>query len=59
MFVILVLGGVGQSGKLVFSLNCVEEAGDDGSLLARDMIRIRNRAIELLGFPEKANDRAT
>ena len=57
-FAPLILGGVGINGKLVFSLNYVEEIGDDGSSLSRDMIRIRNRVLELLGFPEKANDRA-
>lgn len=57
-FVPMILGGVGLNGKLVFSLNYVEEVGDDGSSLDRDMIRIRNRALEYLGFPEKANDRA-
>ena len=57
-FTPLILGGVGLNGKLVFSLNYVEEAGNEGSPLDRDMIRIRNRALELLGFPEKANDRA-
>ena len=58
MFIPLILGGVGQSGKLVFSLNYVEDIGDDGSSLARDMIRVRNRALEYLGFPKKANDSA-
>ena len=57
-FTPLILGGVGLNGKLVFSLNYVEEAGNEGSPLDRDMIRIRNRALEYLGFPEKANDRA-
>ncbi|VVB65116.1 Uncharacterised protein [uncultured archaeon] len=57
-FTPLILGGVGLNGKLVFSLNYVEKVGDEGSSLASDMIRIRNRALELLGFPEKANDRA-
>jgi len=57
-FVPLILGGVGLNGKLIFSLNYVEKVGNNGSPLDRDMIRIRNRALELLGFPEKANDRA-
>lgn len=54
----LVLGGVGQCGKMVFSLNYVTEAEDNSSSLNQDMIRIRNRALELLGFPENASDRA-
>lgn len=57
-FTPLILGGVGINGKLVFSLNYVEKVGDEGSSLDQDMIRVRNRALELLGFPEKANDRA-
>jgi NRPS condensation-like uncharacterized protein len=57
-FTPLILGGVGLNGKLVFSLNYVVDVGDEGSSLDRDVIRIRNRALELLGFPEKANDRA-
>ena len=57
-FTPLILGGVGLNGKLVFSLNYVEEVGNKGSPLDRDMIRIRNRALEYLGFPEKANDSA-
>ena len=56
-FTPLIFGGVGLNGKLVFSLNYVD-VGDNSSSLAKDMIRIRNRALELLGFPEKANDRA-
>jgi hypothetical protein len=55
MFVPLIIGGDGQSGRLVISLNYVDEVGNDGSSLARDMIRVRNRALEYLGFPEKAN----
>ena len=57
-FAPLILGGVGINGKLVFSLNYIEIVGESSSSLARNMIRIRNRALELLGFPEKANDRA-
>ncbi|VVB63760.1 Alcohol acetyltransferase [uncultured archaeon] len=57
-FAPLILGGVGINGKLVFSLNYMEEVGKSNSSLAGNMIRIRNRALELLGFPEKANDRA-
>jgi NRPS condensation-like uncharacterized protein len=56
-FTPLILGGVGLNGKLVLSLNYVEELGNKGSPLDRDMIRIRNRALEYLGFPEKVNDR--
>jgi NRPS condensation-like uncharacterized protein len=57
-YVPLILGGVGQSGRLVFSMNYITEVEDSSASLDRDMIRIRNRALEYLGFPEKANDRA-
>lgn len=52
----LTLGGVGINGRLVFTLNYVEDACEDG-LMAGYLIRIRNRALEYLGFPEKANDK--
>ncbi|MHB8118008.1 MAG: hypothetical protein ACYDHX_04675 [Methanothrix sp.] len=54
----LILGGVSVGGKLVFSLNYAEETGDHNTSLIQDMIRVRNRALEYLGFPEKANDNA-
>lgn len=54
----LLLGGVGINGKAVFSLNYVQKVGDEGSSREREMIHLRNRALELIGFPEKANDRA-
>jgi NRPS condensation-like uncharacterized protein len=54
----LILGGVSVRGKLVFSLNYAEEVGGHNSLLTQDMVLVRNRALELLGFPEKTNDRA-
>lgn len=55
----LLLGGIGFNGKLAFTLNYVKDMeGDDGSSLDQDMIQIRNSALKLLGFPEKANNRA-
>ena len=57
-FIPLILGGVGINGKLVFSLNYIEKVGDEGSSLAGILINLRNRALEYLGFPEKASDRA-
>lgn len=55
----ILLGGIGFNGKLAFTINYTKDMkGDDNSSLDRDMIRIRNRALELLGFPEKANDKA-
>jgi hypothetical protein len=56
----LMFGGVGFRGKLVFTLNYVEQLGVDGlsRIREKDMIQIRNRALEYLGFPEKASDKA-
>jgi len=55
----LLPAGIGFNGKLTFTLNYAKDMKeDDGSSLDRDMISIRNRVLELLGFPEKANDRA-
>lgn len=55
----ILLGGIGFNGKIAFTLNYVNDMeGDDNSSPDRDMIRIRNRVLELLGFPEKANNRA-
>ena len=53
----LLPAGIGFNGKLAFTLNYAKDLNeDDSSSLDRDMIRIRNRTLELLGFPEKAND---
>ncbi|HSD57290.1 MAG TPA: hypothetical protein VLB04_03830, partial [Methanotrichaceae archaeon] len=54
----LVLGGTGVCGRLVFSLNYLEQNGSNNPSSTRDMTRIRNRALEYLGFPEKANESA-
>jgi len=54
----MILGGVGVGGCLTSSLVYLENRDKSGQSFAMDMIRIRNRALELLGFPEKANDRA-
>jgi hypothetical protein len=56
-FTPLMLGGIGISG-LVFSLNYIEQVNDSGLSLTRDMIQVRNKALQYLGFPEKANDKA-
>ena len=39
-------------------MNYVEHMGGDGSFITADMIKIRNRALEYLGFPGKVNDKA-
>ena len=53
----LFIAGVSINDRLAFSLNYVERVGG-GDALTGDMIRIRNRALEYLGFPEEASDRA-
>jgi hypothetical protein len=53
----LFIAGVSINDLLAFSLNYVELVGG-GDALTRDMIRIRNRALEYLGFPGEANNRA-
>jgi hypothetical protein len=53
----LFIAGVSVNDRLAFSLNFVERVGEKEALI-RDMIRIRNRALEYLGFPGKASDRA-
>lgn len=52
----LILGGAGVCGRVTFSLNYLEQNNSDNPLHTRDMIRIRNIALEYLGFPEKANE---
>ena len=54
----LILGGVGVSGRLTFSLNDVVDSKEDFQSFTEDMIKIRNRALEYLGFSDKADDRA-
>ena len=53
----LFIAGVSINDRLAFSLNFVERVGEEEALIG-DMIRIRNRALEYLGFPGKASDRA-
>jgi hypothetical protein len=51
------IAGVSVNGNLAFSLNYVVPSGG-GNAIKADMIRIRNRALEHLGFPNKASDKA-
>lgn len=51
----LFIAGASVNDKLAFTLNYVERVGG-GNELSKEMIR--NRALEYLGFPEKASDRA-
>jgi len=53
----LFIAGISINDRLAFSLNYVERVGE-GDVLTRDMIRIRNRALEYIGFPWKSNERA-
>ena len=58
LFTPLMLGGIGIGGRLAFTLNYIEQVKDNGPSPSRDMIQVRNRALEYLGFPEKANGKA-
>jgi NRPS condensation-like uncharacterized protein len=51
----LVLGGIGVNGTMTFSLVFVDPPAKTGISPEPEMIRIRNRVLELLGFPEKVN----
>lgn len=53
----LTLGGLGIGGGVMFSLNYPELKSDNGSK-TREMIKIRNNALEYLGFPEKISENA-
>lgn len=52
----LIIGGVSICGRLSFSLNYLEQNSSNNPSSAKDMIRIRNMALEYLGFPKKANE---
>ena len=51
------LGGVSTGDKLIFSLS-YPEPRDNGNYMTGEMIQIRNRALEYLGFPDKASEKA-
>ncbi|MDD1693816.1 MAG: hypothetical protein LUQ71_03745 [Methanoregula sp.] len=51
----LVLGGIGTGGGMVFSLLFVDPPAKTGLSPLPEMIRIRNRALEYLGFPKKVH----
>jgi hypothetical protein len=51
----LVLGGIGAGGRIVFSLPFVDPPARSGVSSEPELIRIRNRALEHLGFPEKVH----
>lgn len=51
----LVLGGAGAGGRIIFSLQFVDPPAKTGISPEPEMIRIRNRALELLGFSDKVH----
>ena len=51
------LGGVSIGDKMVFSLS-YPEPRDNGNSMTGEMIQIRNRALEYLGFPDKVSENA-
>lgn len=53
----LILGGIAMGGKMVFAL-CYPEPKDLNGSLTNEMIQIRNRVLEYLGFPDKATEEA-
>jgi len=54
----LVLGGIGVNGSMTFALPFVDPPAKTGISPEQELIRIRNRALEYLGFPEKVHERA-
>ncbi len=53
----LILGGVGARGRVVFSLQFVDPPSGTTASPEPEMIQIRNKALELLGFPEKSHQK--
>lgn len=56
-FVPLTLGGVSIGGRMVFSLNYPEPKNKNNPVTG-EMIQIRNKALEYLGFPDKITKEA-
>ena len=54
----VVVGGIGAGGGMIFTLPFVDPPAKTGVSPEPQMIRIRNRALEYLGFPDKIHDRA-
>jgi hypothetical protein len=54
----LVLGGIGAGGGMVFALTFVDPPAKTGVSPEPEIIRIRNRALEYLGFLEKVHPEA-
>jgi hypothetical protein len=54
----LMVGGVGISGTTTFTLNYIEDMLENEALDTATLIKVRNRALEYLGFPEKISNSA-
>jgi len=54
----LILGGAGAGGRMVFTLPFVDPPVKTGISPEPELIRIRNRVLEYLGFADKVSDRA-
>jgi hypothetical protein len=54
----LSIGGAGAGGRMVFALPFVDPSAKTGKSPEAELIRIRNRMLEILGFPDKINDKA-
>ena len=52
----LVMGGIGTPDRMTFTLPYVDPPAKTGVSPEPQMIRIRNRALEYLGFPEKVSE---
>lgn len=46
----LILAGAGVSGMLTFTANFVEQKDESSQITTREMIQVRNRALEYIGF---------
>jgi len=49
---------VGVSGTTTFTLNYIEDTSGNEALRTATLIKVRNRAFEYLGFPEKISNSA-
>jgi len=54
----IVLGGVSIDGNMVFNMTFVDRDTGEDLHQEKEMIRIRNRALEYLGFPYKVHGKA-
>jgi len=52
---LLILGGAGAGGRIVFTFPFVDSPAKTGISMEPELIRIRNRVLEILGFPKKVH----